>query len=103
MVYSIERVPGKEIAALGYVSGGAVMSKHFGRDIAASLKNIVGGELRGYTEMLQEARTLAVSRVEAEAVNLGADAVVGLHFTMTSWPDGATGLMAYGTAVKVLG
>lgn len=102
IISSIEYVPGKEIESLGHVIGSTVMSKHIGRDIAAALKSVVGGEIKGYTEMLREAQSLVVKRIQEEAAKLGADAIVGMHFTSISWQDGSTGLIAYGTAVKFL-
>ncbi|WP_028865872.1 heavy metal-binding domain-containing protein [Psychromonas aquimarina] len=99
---TMETVPGKEIkAAVGVVTGSVVQSKHIGRDIMAGLKGIVGGELRGYTEMLTEARNTAVQRLVEEARMLGADAVVGIRFTTSTIMDGSSELLAYGTAVKL--
>lgn len=89
------------IAILGIVTGNVVQSKHIGRDIMASLKGIVGGELKGYTEMFNEARDQAMSRLETEALALGADAVIGVRFTTSAIMDGACELLAFGTAVKL--
>ncbi|SMY33677.1 MULTISPECIES: heavy metal-binding domain-containing protein [Photobacterium] len=97
-----ETVPEREIIAiLGIVTGNVVQSKHIGRDIMASLKGIVGGELKGYTEMFNEARDQAMSRLETEALALGADAVIGVRFTTSAIMDGACELLAFGTAVKL--
>ncbi|OBU14982.1 hypothetical protein AYY19_18355 [Photobacterium aquimaris] len=97
-----ETVPEREIIAiLGIVTGNVVQSKHIGRDIMASLKGIVGGELKGYTEMFNEARAQATVRLEAEALALGADAVIGVRFTTSAIMDGACELLAFGTAVKL--
>ncbi len=97
-----ETVPGKTITRFfGVVSGSTVRAKHIGKDILASFKNIVGGELRAYTELLTEARTDAIERMVAEAASLGANAVVNVRFSTSSVAQGAAELFAYGTAVKV--
>jgi uncharacterized protein YbjQ (UPF0145 family) len=97
-----ETVPGKTITRFyGVVSGSTVRAKHIGRDIMASLKNIVGGELKGYTELLQEAREEALSRMVEQAKSLGANAVVNVRFSTSSVTQGAAELFAYGTAVTV--
>ena len=97
-----EAVPGKTIVEFyGVVSGSTVRAKNIGRDIAAGLKNLVGGELKGYTELLQEARNEALERMQAEAHKLGANAVVNVRFSTSSVAQGAAELFAYGTAVKV--
>ncbi|MCG9630228.1 MULTISPECIES: heavy metal-binding domain-containing protein [Vibrio] len=103
MIYTTtETVPGREIeAVLGVVNGNVVQSKHVGRDIMAGLKGIVGGELKGYTEMLTEARNIAIERLVEEAQGLGADAVVGIRFTTSSVTDGASEILVFGTAVKL--
>ncbi|KJG19097.1 heavy metal-binding domain-containing protein [Photobacterium angustum] len=103
MIYTTtETVPGREIEAiLGVVNGNVVQSKHVGRDLMAGLKSIVGGELKGYTEMLTEARAIATERLVSEAENLGADAIVGVRFTTSAVTDGASEIMAFGTAVKL--
>jgi uncharacterized protein YbjQ (UPF0145 family) len=99
---NIEQVPGKTIVEhFGLVSGSTVRAKHVGRDIMASLKNIVGGELKGYTELLQESRQEAVARMSAQAQQLGANAVVNVRFSTSSITQGAAELYAYGTAVRV--
>lgn len=97
-----ETVPGKTIVEFyGVVSGNTVRAKHVGRDIMAGLKNLVGGELRGYTELLQESREEATQRMVAQAESMGANAVVNLRFATSSVAQGAAELFAYGTAVKV--
>ena len=78
-----------------------VQSKHVGRDIMAGLKGIVGGELKGYTEMLMEARNVAVERLIEDAKKLNADAIVGIRFTTSSVTDGASEILVFGTAVKL--
>ncbi|WP_305829434.1 heavy metal-binding domain-containing protein [Photobacterium leiognathi] len=103
MIYTTtETIPGREIkSVLGVVTGSVVQSKHVGRDIMAGLKSIVGGELKGYTEMLMEARSVATERLIAEADKLGADAIVGVRYTTSSVTDAASEIMAFGTAVKL--
>lgn len=97
-----ETVPGMDIVQFyGVVSGSTVRAKHIGRDIMASLKNIVGGELSGYTELLQEARTDALDRMTRQAESLGANAIVNVRFSTSSIAQGAAELFAYGTAVRV--
>lgn len=99
---NVESVPGRRIVEhYGLVSGSTVRSKHFGRDFMAGLKNIVGGELKGYTELLEESRKEAVSRMVAMAKALGANAVVNVRFSTSSVAAGAAELYAYGTAVRL--
>lgn len=99
---NVQTVPGKQIVEhFGIVQGSTVRSKHAGRDFMASLKNIVGGELKGYTELLQEARDEAVQRMSVQARQLGANAVVNIRFGTASIAHGAAELFAYGTAVRV--
>ena len=100
LLTTTENIPGKAYAILGLVKGGTVQSKHIGKDIMAGLKTIVGGELTGYTEMLNEARALATKRMVAEAESLGADGVVCLRYASASLTAGAAEIVAYGTAVK---
>jgi uncharacterized protein YbjQ (UPF0145 family) len=99
---NIESVPGKNIVEhYGVVSGSTVRAKHLGRDFMASLKNIVGGELKGYTELLQDSRKQAVERMTEQAKQLGANAVVNIRFATSSVAQGASELYVYGTAVCV--
>ena len=99
---NIEEVPGKRVVACyGLVSGSNVRAKHIGRDFMAGLKNLVGGELVGYTELLQEARDHAIERMIAQAEALGANAIVNVRFSTSSVAQGAAELFAYGTALKV--
>ncbi len=103
IVVNTETIPGKMIVELkGLVQGNTVRAKHFGRDLAASLKNIVGGELKGYTELLVEARREAVARMIAQAEELQANAIVNVRFATSSITAGAAELYAYGTAVVVV-
>ena len=97
-----ETVPQKTIVEFyGVVSGSTVRAKHIGRDIAAGFKNLVGGELKGYTELLQESRKEATARMVEQAESLGANAVVNIRFATSSVAQGASELFAYGTAVRV--
>ena len=100
---SIETIPGRNFEALDVVKGTVVYSKNLGRDFMAGMKTIVGGEIRGYTEMLIEARQIATKRMVDEAEALGADAVVGLRYGSASVMQGAAEVIAYGTAVKFKG
>jgi len=102
ILVSTESVPGMDIEEVfGLVTGSTVRAKHIGRDIAAGFKNIVGGELKGYTELLGESRKEAVSRMIAQADSMGANAVVNVRFATSSVAAGASELFAYGTAVRV--
>ena len=103
MIYSTtESIPGREIEEIvGIVTGNVVQAKHIGRDIMANLKSIVGGEIRGYTEMLTDARDIAVSRLVDSAHAKGADAVVGIRFTTSTIMDGSSEIMVFGTAVTL--
>jgi uncharacterized protein YbjQ (UPF0145 family) len=99
---NLNSVPGKRIIQhYGLVSGSTVRAKHVGKDIWASFKNIVGGELKGYTELLQESRNEAVNRMVQQAEELGANAVINIRFSTSSVAQGAAELYAYGTAVSV--
>ena len=103
MITNIETVPGKEIVEhYGIVSGSTVRAKHAGKDIAASIKNIFGGELKGYTDLLRESREEAMKRMEAQAISLGANAILNVRFSTSSVASGAAELYVYGTAVKVV-
>lgn len=102
IVVNTEMVPGYEIVEMkGLVQGNTVRAKHAGRDIAASFKNLVGGELKGYTELLTESRREATERMMAQAEQLGANAVVNVRFSTSAITSGASEMMAYGTAVVV--
>lgn len=99
---TLEGVPGKQIVRhYGLVQGSTVRAKHIGKDILAGFKNIVGGELRSYTELLQEARQEATDRMVREARKLGANAIVNVRYATSSVAQGAAELFAYGTAVQV--
>ncbi len=101
-VSNTETIPGKKVVQyMGLVQGSTVRAKHIGRDIMAGLKNIVGGELKGYTELLNDARNQSLERMLEQAEQLGANAVVNVRFTTSSISQGAAELFAYGTAVTV--
>lgn len=100
LISNIEIIPGKRITQhLGMVQGNTVRAKHAGRDLMAGLKNIFGGELKGYTELLTETREEAVDRMKQQAEAVGANAVINVRFSTSSVTSGAAELFAYGTAV----
>lgn len=100
LLTTLEFVPGKTITKhLGLVQGSTVRSKHVGRDMMAGLKNIFGGELKGYTELLQESREESVDRMKQQAQSIGANAILNIRFSTSSITQGASELFAYGTAV----
>ncbi len=102
IISNTETIPGRQIVEFyGVVTGNTVRAKHVGRDIMAGLKNIVGGELKGYTELLQDSRQEATDRMIEQAQSMGANAVVNVRFATSSISQGAAELFAYGTAVKV--
>ncbi|HBU12365.1 MAG TPA: hypothetical protein DEB31_06470 [Clostridiales bacterium] len=100
ILVNTEKIPGREYEVLSLVKGGTVQAKHFGRDFMAGMKNLVGGEITGYTEMLSEAREIAINRMITDAQNMGADAIVCVRFASSQIMDGAAEIVAYGTAVK---
>ena len=100
LIVTTDEIPGKKLEALGLVKGETVESKHVGKDIMAGFKGLVGGELKGYTEMISDARRLATERMVQEALHLGADAVVATRFSSSSIMQGASEILVYGTAVK---
>ena len=100
IVVSADTVEGRKVVkVLGLVKGNTIRARHIGRDIMAGLKNIVGGEVSGYTKMMAESREQALDRMEENAKILGANAIVAARFVTTSIMDGAAELLAYGTAV----
>ena len=102
MVSNTETIPGTKITQhIGIVTGSTVRAKHIGKDILAGFKNIVGGEIKAYTELLNEARNEALQRMLTAASAMGANAVVNVRFATSSVSGGAAELFAYGTAVKV--
>lgn len=99
---NIEGVPGKTIVEhFGIVQGSTVRAKHVGKDIMAGFKNIIGGEIKSYTELLNESRQEAVERMVKQADTLGANAIINVRFATSSITQGAAELFAYGTAVRV--
>ncbi len=100
IVVNTDYIAGKELEMLTLVKGSTIQSKNFGRDITQSFKTLVGGELKAYTEMMNDARALATKRMIQEAENLGADAVVNVRYASAAVMQGAAEVMAYGTAVK---
>ncbi|MFT6157350.1 MAG: hypothetical protein ACI9I4_002267 [Neolewinella sp.] len=102
LLSNLEQMPGKRIVKhLGLVQGSTVRSKHLGRDFLAGIKNVFGGELSAYTELLQESREEAVKRMTKQASAVGANAIVNVRFSTSSITQGAAELFAYGTAVTV--
>lgn len=99
IIMTVENI-GRPYEALGLVRGSMIQSKHIGKDMMAGFKTIVGGELKGYTEMMEESREIAVRRMTDQAAMLGADAVIAMRFTSSSVMQGAAEVTAYGTAVK---
>lgn len=102
LLTNVDHFPGKQIVAHhGLVQGSTIRAKHVGRDIMASFKNIVGGELKGYTELLQESRQQATDRMIAQAREMNANAIINVRFSTASVAQGAAEILAYGTAVTV--
>lgn len=102
LISNMEIVPGRRVVKhLGLVQGNTVRAKHIGRDFMAGLKNIVGGELKGYTELLEEARNEATERMIQQAEAAGANAILNVRFSTSSVAQGAAELFAYGTAVVI--
>ncbi len=102
ILVTTDNIPKKEIReVLGLVKGNTVRAKNIGKDLFAGFKNIVGGEIRSYTEMMTESREEAMNRMISEAEALGANAIVGIKFTTSAVMAGAAELLVYGTAVKI--
>jgi uncharacterized protein YbjQ (UPF0145 family) len=100
LLTTLEFVPGKTITKhLGLVQGSTVRAKHVGRDIMGGFKNVFGGELKGYTELMQESREEAIDRMKQQAQSIGANAIINIRFSTSSITQGASELFAYGTAV----
>ena len=102
ILVNTDYITGKELEMLGLVRGSTIQSKNIGKDIAQSFKTIVGGELKAYTEMMNEARAVATERMVAEAERMGADAVVKIRYASSSVMQGAAEVIAYGTAVRFI-
>ena len=99
---NIDYIPGKEIEVLGMAKGSVVYCKNFGKDFMAAVQALVGGEISDYTQMLNDARAIAVKRMVDEAQSLGADAVINVRYASSSVMQGAAECIAYGTAVRIL-
>ena len=102
ILVNTDYITGKELEMLGLVKGSTIQSKHLGKDIAQAFKSMVGGELKAYNEMMQEARALATKRMVAEADALGADAIVNIRYASSAIMQNAAEVIAYGTAVKFI-
>lgn len=100
IIVNTDYVSGVNVRTLGLVKGSTIQSKHLGKDIGAGLKTLIGGELKGYTEMMEEAREIATQRMIADAERLGADGVVNVRFATSAIMQGAAEVIVYGTAVK---
>lgn len=100
ILVNTDYISGKELETLGIVKGSVVQTKNFGKDFMAGIKTLVGGEVKEYTEMLNQARQIAVKRMVDEAQEMGADAVVNVRYASSSVMQGAAEVIAYGTAVK---
>ena len=102
IIVTTDQIPGKEIKeVVGVFSGGTVKSKNIGKDIGAGLKGLVGGEMKSYTAMMEEARDIAMKRLVEKASSAGANAIVGMRFMTSAIVQGASEVIAYGTAVVV--
>ena len=102
ILVNTDYITGKKLETLSLVKGSTIQSKHIGKDIAQSFKTLVGGELKAYNEMMNEARALATKRMVAEAEALGADAVVNIRYASSAVMQGAAEVIVYGTAVKFI-
>ncbi|MCL2077549.1 MAG: YbjQ family protein [Oscillospiraceae bacterium] len=95
-------ITGRNLHTLGLVKGSVVQSKHVGKDIMAGFKTLVGGEIKGYTEMMNEARNIATGRMVGEAQQMGADGIINLRYVSAEIMQGCAEVIAYGTAVKFI-
>lgn len=102
ILVNTDYISGKELEMLGLVKGSTIQSKHLGSDISQSFKTLVGGELKAYNQMMNDARALATKRMVEEAENLGADAIVNIRYASSAVMQGAAEVIAYGTAVKII-
>ena len=103
LLLNIDHIPGKEVEAIGLVKGSVVQAKNFGKDFMAGMKTLVGGEIEGYTDLLNQARQIATKRMVDEAEALGADAVLNIRYASSSLMQSAAELTTYGTAVRIVG
>ena len=102
ILVNTDYITGKKLEMLGLVQGSTIQSKNLGRDITQSFKTLVGGELKAYTQMMNEARAIATKRMVEQAEQLGADAVVNIRYASSAVMQGAAEVIAYGTAVKFI-
>ena len=102
LLLNIDYVPNRKIEALGLVKGSVVQAKRFGKDFMSGMKNLVGGEVEAYTDLLAQARQIATKRMVDDAQAMGADAVINVRYTSSSIMQGAAEVTAYGTAVRVV-
>lgn len=102
LVASVDYLPGRNYEVLGLVRGNIAYSRHIGRDLMAGLKNIAGGEIKSYTELVDDARRIAEQRMEDEARALGADGVIGMRFMGDTVAEGTIEVVAYGTAIRFI-
>ncbi|MBQ8663834.1 MAG: YbjQ family protein [Eubacterium sp.] len=100
LLVNTDYITGKTFEMLGLVKGSTIQCKHIGKDIGSSFKTLVGGEMKAYTEMMEEARAIATDRMIAEAKSMGADAIVNVRYTTSAVVQGAAEVVAYGTAVR---
>ena len=99
---TLNTFPNRDFEIIGIVEGSTVQSKHIGKDFGASFKTIVGGELKGYTEMLEQARKEATDRAIQQALSLNADAIIGIHYSSSTIMQGSAEILCYGTAIKFI-
>lgn len=102
LLLNIDYIPNRKIEALGLVKGSVVQAKSFGKDFMSGMKNLVGGEVEAYTDLLAQARQIATKRMVDDAQAMGADAVINVRYTSSSIMQGAAEVTAYGTAVRVV-
>jgi len=102
ILVNTDYITGKNFEMIGLVKGSTIQSKHMGKDILQGFKNMVGGELKSYTQMMNEARELATQRMVQEATSMGADAIVNIRYASSEIVQGAAEVIAYGTAVKFI-
>ena len=102
LLLNIDYIPNRKIEALGLVKGSVVQAKSFGKDFMSGMKNLVGGELEAYTDLLAQARQIATKRMVDDAQAMGADAVINVRYTSSSIMQGAAEVTAYGTAVRIV-
>ena len=101
LITTTDNIPGEEYEIIGLATGCNILSKNFVRDIGSGLRNMVGGQMKAYTEMLDESQKMATDLLIEDAKNKGADAIVGVRFTTSSITQGGAEIFAYGTAVKI--